>query len=234
MEGGNEMKKQGFTLIELLVVIAIIAILAAILFPVFSQAREKARQTQCLSNLRQIGQAALMYLQDWDEYCLHQCNANMQIGSWAAVLQPYVKNWNVYWCPTLGYPDTTGWDDCVKAMVPHYGLNGWGTAEYFTGTSWPWRRYGAQNRPSERCWFIDTIYWNKSDGLAYAWGYFTFWTQPSAAMSPDDLTHSRHQDGFNVLFLDGHAKYVKRDQVCQAGNPFYKLEFWGDVWSPTN
>lgn len=194
------MKARGFTLIELLVVIAIIAILAAILFPVFSQAREKARQATCLSNLKNIGQAALMYLQDWDEYALHQCQGVN--GSWANTLQPYVKNWNVYWCPTLGYPDTTGWEDCVKAIVPHYGLNGWGTAEYFTGSSWPWRRYGAQNRPAERCWFIDTIYWNKSEGRGYAWGYFTFWNQYSAAIDPDwDLTDSRHQDGFNVPLL---------------------------------
>jgi len=49
-----------------------------------------------------------------------------------------------------------------------------------------------------------------------------------------DLTDSRHQEGFNVLFLDGHVKYVKRDQVCQQGNYWYKLEFWGNVWSPTD
>jgi prepilin-type N-terminal cleavage/methylation domain-containing protein len=60
-------QKKGFTLIELLVVIAIIAILAAILFPVFSRAREQARKTACLSNLKQIGQALMMYVQDWDE-----------------------------------------------------------------------------------------------------------------------------------------------------------------------
>ena len=61
------MRRRGFTLIELLVVIAIIAILAAILFPVFAQAREKARQTGCLSNTKQLGTASSMYMQDWDE-----------------------------------------------------------------------------------------------------------------------------------------------------------------------
>jgi prepilin-type N-terminal cleavage/methylation domain-containing protein/prepilin-type processing-associated H-X9-DG protein len=228
-------QKRGFTLIELLVVIAIIAILAAILFPVFSQAREKARQANCLSNLKNIGQAALMYLQDWDEYNLHECQWEAGRGSWAVTLQPYVKNWGIYWCPTLGTPDTTDWLDCWKAIIPHYGLNGWGAAEYYTGSEFRWRMYGAQNRPSERCWFIDTIYWDKPTGRAYAWGYFTFWNQYSSAMDPDwDLTDSRHQDGFNVLFLDGHAKYVKRDQVCQRGNYFYKLEFWGNVWSSTD
>src|SRR5258707_10170131 len=65
-------RRQGFTLIELLVVIAIIAILAAILFPVFAQAREKARQAGCLSNLKQIGTAAMMYVQDYDETYPHQ------------------------------------------------------------------------------------------------------------------------------------------------------------------
>jgi len=89
------MKKNGFTLIELLVVIAIIAILAAILFPVFAQAREKARQITCVSNEKQIGLAMLQYVQDNDEYF---CPANYGVGGWALeirwydMVQPYVKN----------------------------------------------------------------------------------------------------------------------------------------------
>src|SRR5579875_2969238 len=87
--GGNLMKRSGFTLIELLVVIAIIAILAAILFPVFAQAREKARAIACLSNCRQIGLALSMYLQDWDEQ-----------------LPPA---WIGY--PTVGFPGVARWMD---------------------------------------------------------------------------------------------------------------------------
>jgi len=90
------MKKQGFTLIELLVVIAIIAILAAILFPVFATAREKARQTSCASNLKQFGLAFAEYDQDYDE-ALPSVKPN--ICGWAGVIYPYVKSAGVYACP---------------------------------------------------------------------------------------------------------------------------------------
>src|SRR5436853_425232 len=89
------MKRRGFTLIELLVVIAIIAILAAILFPVFAQAREKARAISCLSNLKQIGLGALMYSQDYDEkfFCGWGSGGGPEPGIivWRVAILPYVK-----------------------------------------------------------------------------------------------------------------------------------------------
>jgi len=101
---------RGFTLIELLVVIAIIAILAAILFPVFAQAREAARKASCQSNLKQIGNALAMYIQDSDEmYPPVTLTANGSAssawafpgsGSWAGMIQPYVKNNNIFTCPS--------------------------------------------------------------------------------------------------------------------------------------
>jgi prepilin-type N-terminal cleavage/methylation domain-containing protein/prepilin-type processing-associated H-X9-DG protein len=113
--------RKGFTLIELLVVIAIIAILAAILFPVFAQARAKARQISCISNMKQMGTATLMYLQDFDEtFYPHRFNSGTDTNPlisltggpsspitgnarnktfWISLLQPYVKNYDVFKCP---------------------------------------------------------------------------------------------------------------------------------------
>jgi len=111
--------RRAFTLIELLVVIAIIAILAAILFPVFAQAREKARQATCQSNLKQVGNAIMMYVQDYDEvYPMNDGGGNRpgvfftqppdaragspiaRMGVWATSLQPYVKTYQIYHCPS--------------------------------------------------------------------------------------------------------------------------------------
>ncbi len=99
------MKHRAFTLIELLVVIAIIAILAAILFPVFAQAREKARAASCLSNLKQIGLGALMYAQDYDEvyvgsYSYPNTWGNCPRFVWADLIYPYIKNQQLYACPS--------------------------------------------------------------------------------------------------------------------------------------
>ena len=94
----------GFTLIELLVVIAIIAILAAILFPVFAQAREKARATSCLSNGKQIGLGFMQYVQDFDETYPHQQFYNVTANKWyhwQAAIQPYIKSHDVYRCLML-------------------------------------------------------------------------------------------------------------------------------------
>ena len=95
---GRSSTGKGFTLIELLVVIAIIAILAAILFPVFAQAREKARAASCTSNLKQIGLSVRMYLQDYDETYLPW--GQSVTASPAAILDPYIKNYQVWVCPS--------------------------------------------------------------------------------------------------------------------------------------
>src|SRR6056297_3423700 len=107
------MRRHGFTLIELLVVIAIIAILAAILFPVFARAREKARQASCLSNVKQMGLAAMMYVQDYDEtmpparcynatipYTMPNGDTWDSWGPWFALIQPYAKNPQIFICPS--------------------------------------------------------------------------------------------------------------------------------------
>src|SRR5438067_1447627 len=138
---------RGFTLIELLVVIAVIAILAGILFPVFAQAREKARQASCLSNSKQWGTAFMMYVQDWDEtYPLgfgydtslggwawnynHMVPAGWRAGQpanrttislshWANTVQPYLKNYAVYACPSAPeFTNTVTGADLANALKP--------------------------------------------------------------------------------------------------------------------
>ncbi len=124
------MKRNAFTLIELLVVIAIIAILAAILFPVFAQAREKARQATCLSHEKQIGLGIHMYAQDYDEtlppsrfrwdYTVPPGYTSRNHTPWSVIVMPYIKNVGVFGCPSNPYKstkDATNWPWCTTAKV---------------------------------------------------------------------------------------------------------------------
>ncbi len=127
MQGSGSRKSNGFTLIELLVVIAIIAILAAILFPVFAKAREKARQSQCSSNLKQIGLAIQQYIQDYDEMVPSAAYQNYTgcwtYYNWEFAIYPYVKSDKLFQCPSrskdplMSYLSTA---DCTNKM---YGLS---------------------------------------------------------------------------------------------------------------
>jgi prepilin-type N-terminal cleavage/methylation domain-containing protein/prepilin-type processing-associated H-X9-DG protein len=114
---------KGFTLIELLVVIAIIAILAAILFPVFAQAREKARQTACLSNTKQLALGVFMYAQDYDE-TLPVAGYNQQCrGRWQWQIYPYVKNEQMFTCPNIAaqpWKPTLGTVACAARNAPNF------------------------------------------------------------------------------------------------------------------
>jgi len=130
------MKHRGFTLIELLVVIAIIAILAAILFPVFAQARAKARQASCTSNVKQLSLGFMMYVQDYDEtfpywnwgdsYGSGSRTPNHFESFWANAIYPYVKNGGVYACPSSNDFSTVRqnllWAWLSNAQIPTSGI----------------------------------------------------------------------------------------------------------------
>ena len=128
---------RGFTLIELLVVIAIIAILAAILFPVFAQAREKARQTSCLSNEKQIGLGILQYAQDYDETFIPAGveSGGLWIGeTWPTLVQPYIKSLDVFACPddSRPYGNFTPADN--RGVPVSYAINGTSLDDAFPNT----------------------------------------------------------------------------------------------------
>ncbi len=193
--------RKGFTLIELLVVIAIIAILAAILFPVFARAREKARQASCASNLKQIGLGFMMYVQDYDERLPGACS---HVDGWAGALMPYVKNQQIFACPS--------WNGDQAYIVRGAGCGGCGT---WTRHLWGGYTYSNQ-RPG-----TGTGRGCISYASSQAVGGYEF---PAAQHLVYDgncphgvdnttsrsLRHERrHNDGWNIAFLDGHVKWER-------------------------
>lgn len=179
--------RSGFTLIELLVVIAIIAILAAFLFPVFARAREKARQTSCLSNLRQIGTALSLYTEDHDgTYPRGQFWPFTGVHTWIDVLEPYAKNTQIFRCPTGGNdPFGYGYN------IAYWGYGDWLDGMHGLNDTWPVTESQVP-QPAETIWVVDFgRYWGC--GLEY----------------DIEEPRQRHNDGANVLFVDGHAKWLK-------------------------
>lgn len=206
---------RGFTLIELLVVIAIIAILAAILFPVFAQAREKARQASCLSNIKQLGLATEMYLQDYDEMwggATHNQNNPFPItyynNIWYVILDPYMKNQNILACPSTG----NNWveDSHInpgQRLYTNYLRN---CELTFTYGSVSGRNWGASSKLSNVAYPADTIMY--ADGRAGVRVY----PYLRACLRPE----YRHNEGCNACYVDGHAKWVKgpiQEPVQHAG-----------------
>ncbi len=205
--------KRGFTLIELLVVIAIIAILAAILFPVFARAREKAKSQSCLSNVKQLGLGCIMYASDYDgKFPKRITGAATPIACpfadhggdprdeypyifWMDMIYPYVKNEQLFVCPArpkgLGYR-------CG------YGLN----REFDLANSGHGLKDAEIQKPAEFVLLTDrNSHWGFTTRVYwwYPWAvpgkYYWIWHY-RAGGGP------KHMDGMNVAFVDGHAKYV--------------------------
>ncbi|MCE5240844.1 prepilin-type N-terminal cleavage/methylation domain-containing protein [bacterium] len=197
--------RRGFTLIELLVVIAIIAILAAILFPVFAKAREKARQSSCLSNLKQIGLATLQYVQDYDETMPHHQRVGCSITVQSQI-QPYLKNLQIWVCPSQSANYFYYWDNPtgtgpVTGIVGSYGWNlRLGSVGIGTGSGIV--RLGAVQSPSEIGMWADC--------------------QPSLTHLQDNtyyMTACPHNDGGNMVYVDGHAKWQNKNYMRPRWQP---------------
>jgi prepilin-type N-terminal cleavage/methylation domain-containing protein/prepilin-type processing-associated H-X9-DG protein len=204
-------RHSAFTLIELLVVIAIIAILAAILFPVFAQAREKARQTSCLNNLRQYSTATLMYVQDYDEAFPMSSYFNVTatppcVETFYSTVNPYVKNAQITQCPSepqamqiqllvgqpcANTPPFTGY--VVNAALFANG--------FIPGVST--MKLAAVNLPA------DTIL-NYDGNTAVA----------ATAGAQRQLVQARHQNTFSASFVDGHVKALQARDTGTTTNQF--------------
>ncbi|MDD3925760.1 MAG: DUF1559 domain-containing protein [bacterium] len=203
--GGIVLKQKGFTLIELLVVIAIIAILSAILFPVFSKARDRARQTTCLNNMKQLGLAFNMYLQDWDESMPYSSwppastglNENNFGSIWHRATASYVKNGvdlvtnfsgkklpEIYKCPS---------EDRINAYKPDYALN-----YYYSSPAagQPIRTLAEVKTPSQTMMLVENY---DSAGKVYV--------VPSTIPAIQAAQDKRHKSGVTVLYFDGSAKF---------------------------
>ncbi len=211
----NASRRNGFTLIELLVVIAIIAILAAILFPVFARARENARKSTCQSNLKQIGIGAMQYCQDYDERTIPGYLGGAPTPEWFRQIQPYLKNSGVLSCPS----------------APGYGTQAYG---YSSGMSSAGVSMASIQKPAETVHFVDGARFNyptASDFDPTKWVAQTStchwqvsWPGPGTgnwgggSCSGGGCTrrfHARHMDGGNVLWVDGHVKWTRGAELLK-------------------
>jgi prepilin-type N-terminal cleavage/methylation domain-containing protein/prepilin-type processing-associated H-X9-DG protein len=208
----------GFTLIELLVVVAIIAILAAILFPVFGRAKAKAKAMSCLSNIKEITLGCLMYADDYDE-----CTGVDDHGprganyTWVSQVYPYLRNDEIFGCPSNTYKyrqDTRGaWNTryygSYAVNMSRHGT----TTDGLTGSGeiYCYRPLGTIQYPAQ-CLMIGEVE-GANNGPAGMWRTW-------AGLTPDACF--LHNEGTNVGFFDGHAKWVNENTMRQQPNtPFW-------------
>jgi prepilin-type N-terminal cleavage/methylation domain-containing protein/prepilin-type processing-associated H-X9-DG protein len=245
-----------FTLIELLVVIAIIAILAAILFPVFAQARAKARQASSVSNLKQLGMAVSMYVQDWEAYPTHSSPSSLSPRTrWPDYLFPYVKNEAIFRSP--GAPASAFLKSFAHNPAALYGGYGY-NYQYLGNTRHPFAATDADiERPAETIALADTEGSSFDKGVLNAGNYVIDPPLPSLRGSrpttPGDgfygapgtaecsglwlcraVPAERHSEMVTVAFADGHAKAMKRKQMDDSNRDGVPDNgFWSGKADPT-
>jgi len=234
------MIRKGFTLIELLVVIAIIAILAAILFPVFAQARERARDITCVSNEKQMGLGALMYIQDYDEAFpeSYYTRADGSIQFWTDCIYPYMKNGTQIknWAGDMQGTGAGGVFTCPDFPTPTQGFQ-YGVHDYiFAWAGNPSCTDAVIDAPADKVMIVEKgqasspdngqpefiadegVYTNsagnplgsENDGLDLAYDRDVAIGAPDPWLPPSAMPRYRHQGHGNMLFADGHVKAVKR------------------------
>jgi prepilin-type N-terminal cleavage/methylation domain-containing protein/prepilin-type processing-associated H-X9-DG protein len=232
------MRRRAFTLIELLVVIAIIAILAAILFPVFAQAREKARQTSCLSNMKQVGLGMLMYVQDYDEqfpkadYWLpagsrSPLNPNATGGfslrinhyKWQTWIVPYIKNTDVMRCPSRTR-DQAAWAVNGEYKGDGYAMNLSITGRPQLTTVTPSFLGGGLagiQEPAATWQFMElrnqvSFSYEIANTTLYPVADQESWIPYLMPGGKPTQANAPHSEGFNFAYIDGHAKWMNVKQ----------------------
>jgi prepilin-type N-terminal cleavage/methylation domain-containing protein/prepilin-type processing-associated H-X9-DG protein len=247
--------KRGFTLIELLVVIAIIAILAAILFPVFAKAREKARQTTCINNTKQLLIAINMFASDHDEQIPCAFFNERTFGAdtpsqWKATLYPYLKTSQVFVCPSDPYGAEKKVFAANKAAdePASYRYNNTLTARDSDGAPAVPASLGDIKSPSE---FIITSEsqpypnpevpisqggqeWNQVAAYATQKEDQRAQIDPAQKFNGGPVPYRRHSDGSVFGFSDGHAKWLKWETTWQPSNKLDGANMWNGMGQPAS